>query len=193
MHPDAPEETGGYLHGGLFIDFIGQSAPVSRLRLVIFDTVLMFLHLIMLGLTIERVRLGSGPFSSPTGPTAAGNTNNGQDHDAEERGIRRGDVDMHYPLNRTEDNVERTELVAEPVDDGSEQPARGSHPLDIFASGEALILDMGILNTIQDQWSYNPQAAPRAQLPPSPETASFLRRHFGLEVGPDGRLMRIQR
>jgi hypothetical protein len=208
VHPDAGEETRGYLHGGLFIDFIGQKAPVSRLRLVTFDILVMVLHLVMLGLIVERVRTNSKGSAATSTDTADTIGNTGQDLDSEERGVRRDDSRVRssgddMELNdlsdrrRTsiEQSSERAELLAEPVEDDSEHMSRDTHPLDTFVSGEAVILDMNLINTIRDQWRYNPTTAPgrSSSFVPSNETTTFLRERFGIEVGPDGRVVRIER
>lgn len=60
IRPEAGEETRGYLHGGLFIDFVGQ-APVSVYRLLLFDLLIFLIDFIMLGLIIERVKTKGTP------------------------------------------------------------------------------------------------------------------------------------
>lgn len=203
VHPDAGEETRGYLHGGLFIDFIGQKAPVSRLRLFMFDVLVMVLHLIMLGLIVERVKTNSNGSSSTATPQDS-TTNPGQDLDAEERGVRRSDTGLSgdamelSELNNDrppDQSPEQAELLAEPLDDGSGHVSRDSHPLDTFVSGVAVIMDMSLIGTIRDQWRYNPATGPTrtSSFVPSNETTTFLRERFGLAVGPDGRVMRIER
>ncbi|KAK9370450.1 hypothetical protein V1509DRAFT_617810 [Lipomyces kononenkoae] len=46
--PVSREANGGYLHGGLTIEFIGQKAPASRLRLICSDFVIVTLQIVML-------------------------------------------------------------------------------------------------------------------------------------------------
>lgn len=198
VHPDAGEETRGYLHGGLFIDFIGQKAPVPRLRLFMFDLLVMVLHLIMLGLIVERVKTNSANASLSSTTTRQRSR---QDLDAEERGVRRddprarpGDRGLDSDRPSTDLSPERTELLAEPLEDGSGHVSRDSHPLDTFVSGEAVLMDMGIIDTIRDQWRYNPATIPaRSSFVPSNETTTFLRERFGIQVGPDGRVVRVER
>ncbi|KAL1985273.1 hypothetical protein VTN96DRAFT_8072 [Rasamsonia emersonii] len=198
VHPDAGEETRGYLHGGLFIDFIGQKAPVPRLRLLMFDVLVMVLHLIMLGLIVERVKTNSANTSTPSTTTRQRSR---QDLDAEERGVRRdeprvrpGDRGLVNDHTSTGLSPERTELLAEPLEDGSGHVSRDSHPLDTFVSGEAVLMDMSIIDTIRDQWRYNPATIPaRSSFVPSNETTTFLRERFGIQVGPDGRVVRVER
>lgn len=200
IHPSAGEETRGYLHGGLFIDFVGQKAPVSRIRLVTFDFLIMLIHLVMLGLILERVRTDVKRESTEDGESAAASTeaedgaNAEQDHDAEERGVLRNETNNDGSSEALQDStLERTALLAEPAEDGSSPPSRHSHPLDNFASGEALILDMGLFETIRDQWRHNAGNRPRTAFTTSQETTTFLREHLGVSVGPDGRVLRFQR
>ncbi|KAJ5510703.1 hypothetical protein N7453_002806 [Penicillium expansum] len=181
VRPEAGEETRGYLHGGLFIDFIGQS-PVSIYQLLSFDLLIFIIDFIMLGLIIERP----------------------QDHDAEERGVLRQEdsdetmspaqysSDSHHSSGIDEEvEEERTTLLADPADTESGSGARGEHPMDTFAAGEAVILSMSFLGTIRDQWRQSNSAArPTSGFVPSPETATFLRQRFGLQVGTNGRIER---
>lgn len=86
---------------------------------------------------------------------------------------------------------ERTTLLADPADAESGSAARGEHPMDTFAAGEAIILNMSFLDTIRDQWRHsNATARPTSGFVPSPETATFLRQRFGLQVGTNGRIER---
>jgi hypothetical protein len=204
-HPGAGEDTRGYLHGGLFIDFIGQKAPASVLRLLSLDVLIMLLDFVMLGLIIERVKTNDAisPSSSST-PETSQPTAPQQDHDSEERGVHRhaaGEDGVELDdlgrnaARRTsiDERLERTGLLDEPAEAPSVRGAKDSHVLDPFAAGEAVIMDMGLLNVIRDQWRYSPAGPtgrPSAYMP-SNETATFLRERFGLQVRPDGRVERI--
>lgn len=197
IHPSAGEDTRGYLHGGLFIDFVGQKAPVSRIRLVSFDFLILLIHLVMLGLILERVRTDAKDAprtengSQEQSTVADQETNTELDHDAEERGVLRDDVSAS-PESQDEENIDRTALLADLAEDGPR--ARQGHALDMFASGEAVILDVGLLETILDQWRYTSGNMPRTAFPPSQETTTnFFREHLGVSVGPDGRVLRFQR
>lgn len=218
IRPEAGEETRGYLHGGLFIDFIGQ-APVSVSRLLSFDLLILLIDFIMLALIIERVKTNGTPAPAPTIPNADTVTettetttetspdaeeSQPQDHDAEERGILRQEdgeetmspahytSDSHHSSGIDEEvEEERTTLLADPADAESGSGARGEHPMDTFAAGEAVIVNMSFLGTIRDQWHHsNVAARPTSGFVPSPETATFLRQRFGLQVGTNGRIER---
>lgn len=213
VRPEAGEATRGYLHGGLFIDFIGQT-PVSVPRLLSFDILILLVDFVMLALIVERVKTVGKTATSPT-TTAAANPNNdtdtaqseGQDHDAEERGVIQNNENADElnslepdhtstpspPLPDIDDDLhdERTTLLADPGEGISARGPRGGHPLDSFSSGQAVIMEMGFLTTIRDQWHYTTTPTRPVGYVPSPETATFLRQRFGLQVGTDGRIVRI--
>ncbi|RPA81398.1 DUF1746-domain-containing protein [Ascobolus immersus RN42] len=79
--PSAGEASGGYLHGGILIDFIGQATPISRVRLALLDTFVMFLQLIMLSTTLSLRSLTHKKVRR-------------QDLDSEERGVHRDSLDL---------------------------------------------------------------------------------------------------
>ncbi|TQB74783.1 hypothetical protein MPDQ_004225 [Monascus purpureus] len=221
-HPEAGEATREYLHGGLFIDFIGEKAPVSVLRLISLDIIILFIDFIMMGLIIERVKT-VGLASATADGTSASDTRDTsgrqvQDHDSEERGVLQrglgtalamstnhdgGDVDSNglgprdnpaRTRSSIDERLERTELLAGSPEGGLSQGTRDSHALDSFFSGEAVIMDMGLISAIREQWRHSPAAlSRRTSYLPSDETASFLRERFGLQVTPDGRVVRIER
>lgn len=208
INPEAGEATRGYLHGGVFIDFIGQK-PVPVFQLISFDILIFLVDFLMLGLIIERVKTAALNPSSTTTTATASSTNadastetgetgqaEGQDHDAEERGIVRGteeadaDISTTPPVIEIDDDVndERTTLLADPDDNTA---SRDSHPLDSFSSGVAVIMEMGFFTTIRNQWVYSTRPQRPAGYVPSSETATFLRQRFGLQVGTDGRIVRV--
>lgn len=211
VHPEAGESTRGYLHGGLFIDFIGQK-PAPVFRLLSFDMLIFLVDFVMLALIIERVKTAGSNDSAPstaqagttTGESDAQPSSDRQDHDAEERGVMR-DTENMVDTNGTaasassvadvdEDlNNERTTLLADPGESTSRQTPRGGHPLDAFSAGQTVIMDMGFLDTIRDQWRYSTTPRRQTGYVPTPETATFLRQRFGLQVGTDGRIVRVDR
>ena len=214
IRPEAGEETRGYLHGGLFIDFIGQK-PVPIFRLLSFDLLILLADMVMLALVIERVKTAGGNATSSDTTASTTNTDvnmtstqlNQQDLDSEERGVRWGDENQNGSINSTssdrspspigsiDDNVneERTTLLADPADGSSAHGLSGGHPLDTYATGQKIIMDMGFMNTLRDQWHYSTlPRRPTGYVPP-PETATFLRQRFGLQVGADGRFVQINR
>ncbi|KAJ5594101.1 uncharacterized protein N7459_000309 [Penicillium hispanicum] len=213
IRPEASEDTRGYLHGGLFIDFIGQK-PVPIFRLLSFDVLILLVDFIMLALVVERVKTAGANATSPpntTNSTASADATTDQadqqDHDAEERGVVRGhenttdsndltsDGRNSSPIASIDDDVneERTTLLAEPEDGSSGHGLRGGHPLDGYASGQKIIMEMSFFSTLRDQWQYSTTPRRSTGYVPSPETATFLRQRFGLQVGADGRIVRVGR
>ncbi|RMZ84491.1 hypothetical protein DV737_g1081, partial [Chaetothyriales sp. CBS 132003] len=93
---DRPEATsryaGGWIHGGLLIDFVGEQGPISRWVLVGYDVMILVLQVVMLMVGHERRRV-EGAESAAGDSTDLEKT---QDLDAEEAGIRRSleSVDM---------------------------------------------------------------------------------------------------
>ncbi|KAA8645935.1 DSC4 family protein [Aspergillus tanneri] len=211
VHPEAGESTRGYLHGGLLIDFIGQKAPVPMTRLLSMDLLVMILDIVMLGLIVERVKtteatasVSSAP-SAPSAPTTAP-TRRDHDHDSEERGIPRYDttsgedgIELDTLGSRESDSpaspseqLERTQLLADPAEGGLVSGIKNTHALDSFSSGEAVIMNRSLLDIIREQWRYSQTVARRTPAyVPSDQTAAFLRERFGLQVRPDGRVERI--
>ncbi|CAK7266311.1 hypothetical protein SEPCBS57363_002026 [Sporothrix epigloea] len=112
--PKASEANRGYLHGGVIIDFIGQSAPKSKLSLVALDLLVFVVQCLMLAIHTEReamrrvvsplrtvaaastttpvaaaaaaavARTGGAPLPPPAASPPAATL---QEHDAEERGV----------------------------------------------------------------------------------------------------------
>lgn len=236
----AGEETRGYLHGGLFIDFIGQKAPVSVGRLLALDLLIVGVDLVMLGLIVERVktvekagggsRSGSGRGGDEESSSSSDGEETRQDYDSEERGVLRRDnaraasadgieldefentrtpASTHY--NTRDNDNEHTTLLDnldnEPTT--TNHTTRTTHPLDTFASGEIMLMDLGLLDIIRDQWRYTPSTSSSSspsstsratttssnttRYVPSVETAAFLRERFGLQISADGRVERIER
>ncbi|CAK7209853.1 hypothetical protein SBRCBS47491_000581 [Sporothrix bragantina] len=115
--PIASEANRGYLHGGVIIDFVGQTAPTSKLGLVALDLVVLVVQCLMLAMHTEREKMrrlvvpirtvatttATTPAAAaanaavvraggtPSPPPPAANPPAAatlQDHDAEERGVR---------------------------------------------------------------------------------------------------------
>jgi len=149
--PAAGEATRGYLHGGLLIDFVGQKSPVGRWRLVGLDLLVLVLQLVILGVTLERR-------GTKTGVTEEAMERR-QDHDAEERGMLRQDSDdtddielqdLQHTSGRTggDEDRERDELLQA----GANSEQRDQHPLDPFYTGNHIITNLNVIDTICAQW-----------------------------------------
>lgn len=88
--PSAGEQTRGYLHGGMAMDFIGQKGPSSRIHLVLLDLLIMVLQLLSLGATSSRTRARKGAEEQKPSQTSEGDGGSGSQNeqtlDHEERG-----------------------------------------------------------------------------------------------------------
>lgn len=72
--PPAGEDTRGYLHGGLLIDFIGRPAPTTKWTLAVLDLCLLCLQLVMVAVYVTRRELKkqlSTATASPAAPPVA--------------------------------------------------------------------------------------------------------------------------
>ncbi|KAL1958890.1 hypothetical protein VTO42DRAFT_3443 [Malbranchea cinnamomea] len=189
-NPAGEEITRGYIHGGLFIDFIGQKGPISKSQLLVVDIVIAALQIIMLGMIIEKEKTkhSVSPSSDSTATRTAGPAQSQQDHDAEERGVLRtgehatgNEIELQeFRTANDERDAERGGLLAEI----SGEPGRYRHPRDIFTSGEAVIMETNILGILRDQWSYtHATSGLRTGSATSRDRArDFLRRRMGIHV-----------
>ena len=145
----------GYLHGGLLVDFVGELGPISKLRLVYFDVLVMLLQFAMLAVFLDRrelKRVMDAPIVLEPGTRATVPSRTQQDHDSEERGLRRFDRAMAS---------ERTAFLGqgeEEEEDTDSRTRRSEHHLDALYSGQIVIADLHIIDTIKSSWwwSYGP-------------------------------------
>ena len=173
--PQASEESRGYLHGGVMIDFIGQKAPTSRLGLLLLDVAVLGLQCFMLAVHLERERLrklvlplrrtagaatagaevGAEVSAEATASTAVPST---QDHDAEERGVLRddslldetNDIEMRSMSGREgqgprDEDGESSRLLADAATQGAASPDLG----DMLRSGNAVLADFHVVKAIR--------------------------------------------
>lgn len=162
--PTASESTRGYLHGSVSIDFIGQRAPWTKWQLVLLDILISVLQVVMLAVHVELERAKSvvkdDTTTTPAGPATESTTVPGQDHNAEERGQIREmanaqDIEMQ-PLSSSrqpptttslENEAETDRLLEETVGSSAVEPPEGA--LDVFYSGNIIVADLHILNTLR--------------------------------------------
>ncbi|KAL2134745.1 hypothetical protein VTI74DRAFT_10901 [Chaetomium olivicolor] len=163
--PQAGEATRGYLHGGVIIDFIGQRPPTTRLAFLYFDLVILAAQCLMLAVHQEREKLKKAvsPGLRTISPTAvemgqaAPATETAQDHDAEERGVRRDEpyagegsgVEME-PLSRGEGSRE----AGNPAEDDRTgntyaSAAASADMLDIIRSGNAVLGNFHVIHAVR--------------------------------------------
>lgn len=157
--PSAGEDTRGYLHGGLMIDFIGQQGPTSKWKLGGLDLCILVLQLIMVSAHVKRRDLKtqlkhlstgeapSGSAADTATPDAAASTAaattgenaaRGQDADDEERGV----------LRRTDTMSD----IADPEEEDALLPPASEtghvDALDLLSSGQCVILSAGVVDTV---------------------------------------------
>lgn len=148
------------MHGGLLIDFVGQKSPVERWRLIGLDLSVLVLQVLVLGATLERRAIGRD--SGRLGNVEEVAEVQRQDHDSEERGVLRQigrgssvveDIEMQdlygFP-SQSDSNTdrERDNLLRHPS--GAE--SRAQHPLDAYYTGEFILANLHLLDTIRTQW-----------------------------------------
>ncbi|KAF2264414.1 DUF1746-domain-containing protein [Lojkania enalia] len=169
--PSAGEDTRGYLHGGLMIDFIGQQGPTSKWKLAALDVCVLVLQLVMVSVYVKRrdmkkklakvaggVSATGSTESRPSdteGETANGATNadRDQDADSEERGVLRADTLSDIGAEADEEDL----LLPLPSGVGH------ADALDVLASGQCLIGDFHVIDTLlQEHENYNTRSESRA-------------------------------
>jgi len=156
----------GYIHGALLIDFVGELGPISKIRLVLLDFLTMVLQFVILAIVLEREGLKKDMIGSLGGSAAATTLEEtglaGQDHDAEEQGVHRSalggmqeaeDIELQ-PLrsSRTGLGNDQEELETDTFFDSSTslpRSSRSEHPLDTFNSGQHIIADLHVIETIR--------------------------------------------
>ncbi|KKZ64309.1 hypothetical protein EMCG_09693 [[Emmonsia] crescens] len=198
--PTAGEATRGYLHGGLFIDFIGQKGPISKFRLFLLDLLILAMQVIMLCVIQERDRTKLLERPADT----AHRTPNLQDHDSEERAVPPNDT--HLPgmsSETTADDIEMQDLSSPErssddssarlfefeAEHGTSTLARDRHPRDPFLSAQAAIADINVLQNLRDQWYSIPPTNGRHSTGSQPTTSTpngmvipFLQRRFRFQL-----------
>jgi hypothetical protein len=171
--PEAAEGARGYLHGGVMVDFIGQTAPKSKLSLLLLDLGLLLLQCLMLAIHSEReklrsvVRSAKSRSDSETEPNASTNLDGSaaepptiQDHDREERGVtnstrelpvaENGDIELQPISQRAghgqEGSAEERHLLTSRP---SSQTRNAMQLSEMLNSGNAILGEFHIMNTIR--------------------------------------------
>lgn len=196
--PAAGEDTRGYLHGGLMIDFIGQQGPTSKWRLGALDVCILFLQLVMVSVHVKRRELkrklalasgtraadGATADAGADGADSAQPTDNAareQDADDEERG----------ELHRTDT---LSDVGADPDDeeDALLPPSEGGHvdALDMLTSGQCVIGEFTLVDTLlQENKKYAAYRLTRSEstgandMPETLRRLNTLRTRFGVGGG----------
>ena len=185
--PAAGEATRGYLLGGLLIDFVGQESPVSKWRLLALDVLVLALQVLILAVTLERKKIAveNGDVLVEEVEEAR------QDHDSEERGMLRRDESAqdgielqnirHTSSGRTggDEDRERDELLDS---DESTEP-REQHPLDPFLTGQAVIVNVHVMDTIRSQWTFTADTSGEATASGAAAVAAVAGRTLSYRLG----------
>ncbi|MCJ1242953.1 hypothetical protein MMC30_000149 [Trapelia coarctata] len=167
--PTAGEAMRGYIHGALLIDFVGELGPISKIRLVLLDFLTMVLQFMILAIVLEREGLKKDMVGSLAGSAAATTLEEtrlaGQDHDAEEQGVHRSALDgiqdfeviEMQPLRSSgtgfgNDQEEQEPNAVYDVSTSLPRASRSEHPLDTFNSGQHVIADLHVIETIRTSY-----------------------------------------
>ena len=137
----AGEVTQFYQHGGILVDFIGERTPISRTRLVVLDALVCTMQLVMLSASIEKSRLSKiqSSISATSTNTETINPTGTQTIEAEEQGE---NADAQDPL--------LSDILSSQGAGVAESP--DAHPLDSFATGRHMIVDINLGETVRRQW-----------------------------------------
>lgn len=172
--PAAGEETRGYLHGGLMIDFIGQQGPTSKWKLLALDVMVLVLQMVMVSVTTKKRALKKRLASLVSGEATATETtaaNPNQDVDAEEQGVlRRSDSLSDVGADA---DVDEEDALLEAATSGS----NCADALELLSSGQSVVGSFTLLDTLfQGHADYMAQHRQRsAQASSVPLTPATLR------------------
>lgn len=166
--PEGPDYHGGYMHGGMVIDFVGQQPSKSRLYYILADLAIMLVQSLMLTVHAERERLRIGLKTfRPATPDQAREIMSVptiEDLDAEERGVSRYMMDSTTASETNENEIEMQPLRrASDVDGNEASPDSASisrestsdetsrtNLSDVLSSGNAVLGEFHILHTIRN-------------------------------------------
>ncbi|KAF3905526.1 hypothetical protein AA313_de0202296 [Arthrobotrys entomopaga] len=140
--PSGSEMSGGYLHGGMVIDFVGQEGPISRFRLMFLDFIILALQLVMLTVKVSKQDLLDN--SGPNRVIPA------QDIDSEERGVNAAAVEEAD----TDDNSDFGTSNNDDTDNEGLRRRRSAADVNTY-SGEIIIADLRVVETVRSQWNSN--------------------------------------
>jgi hypothetical protein len=200
--PSAGEDTRGYLHGGLMIDFIGQQGPTSKWKLAALDICILFLQLVMVSVHAKRrelkkklatlsagggastatERATSDPAAEETAQATNDNAAREQDADDEERGVLHR-TDTLSDIGADPDNEEDALL---PSLSGSGH----ADALDVLTSGQCTIGEFTLIDTfVQENKNYSAYRLTRSEssgvtdMPETLRRLNTLRTRFGVGGG----------
>ena len=150
----------GYLHGGLFVDFVGEKGPISKTRLVLLDLLTVTIQLILLAVVMNRrdlTKVMSRNLTQGYGSTATPM----QDLDSEEQGLHAveetplGEIEMQPLRSRSTNIGDENDREADGSLNSSnafQQRATDEHPLNTYDGGQRVIANLHILESIRISW-----------------------------------------
>ena len=160
--PEAGEAVRGYIHGGLFVDFVGEKGPISKVKLVFFDTLIVVLQAVLLAVDVERTGLKKAMNkSSANSSDQSISTSPVQDLDSEERGLHR-DIGMNVEdieLRPLRSSIRQTNHFGDAEEAGGfetptafQQRRTDEHPENIYDGGQEVIANLHIIESIRTAW-----------------------------------------
>jgi hypothetical protein len=199
--PSAGEDTRGYLHGGLMIDFIGQQGPTSKWKLGALDLCILALQLVMVSVHVKRRELKKKLAKISAGGTATTETD-GATSDEPDNAVQATTTNENAARDQDVDNEERgvlrrTDTLSDIGVDPDEEDAllssssEAGHPdaLDILTSGQCAIGDFSLIDTlIQENRNYSAYRLTRSEgsmndMPETLRRLNTLRTRFGVGGG----------
>lgn len=160
--PTGTETSRGYLHGGILVDFVGQTPPKSRLFLLAIDACILVLQCLMLAVHSQREALRETvkPHRGFDFLPELRRQIRAQALDAEERDRRRG---VHEANTGEPNDIEMGNMGGEGVGNAEGQDDRSwlltSEPpssattrkqlAEIYTSGNAVIGEFHLLQTMR--------------------------------------------
>ena len=180
--PAAGEATRGYVHGGWLIDFVGQTSPVSRWRLLSFDLVCLALQILMMAVTLEKHRV-----TGARDPLGADNVTR-QDLDAEEAGLLRSNDTFEMQDLRSGTVSGSTPDVGVSNVHGAtaaqqNETSMTGHPSDSFYTGEHVVANLHIPAIVRKQWKISASVAQSSSTSGVQTAASLAGRRLTLSFG----------
>ncbi|KAH8167213.1 hypothetical protein CIB48_g1014 [Xylaria polymorpha] len=170
---EAGEASRGYLHGGILVDFIGQTAPSTRFTLILLDAVVLAIQCFMVTVNIEKERIRNvikppRVNTGSTGITIAIPTTT-QDHDSEERGVLRDapeiddltdmdNIEMRPLGNHNGDGSSDGEIAGDGEgsrllgQSGVTRASQSGDLTDVLQSGNAIIGNFHIPQSLRTAW-----------------------------------------
>lgn len=179
--PEAGEVTRGYMHGSLMLDFIGQKGPTSKIHLTLLDLVVLVMQAAALTAYVNKKKASLRSKSSRDARDVVvepGETM--QDHDAEERGVLRGDASPS--ISRPDVEIGTSLLSREDRAAQVRRFHRHMRHVDQLYSGQALVTELLVLDAMWEQHKSYMVAAKNAPLMPFFSSSSGGRARWRLNI-----------